>query len=110
MCVCVCVCVIVMLDVVVLWIVFQTQFGLYYALVATSTAVEGWGSPTQSIQWGAAGHENTLAPRVFSIATCRQILDVDLLQTVHALARKTRYRKCTRVSTGILLAQATVGP
>ena len=38
-------------------------------------------------------------------ATCRQILDVDLLQTVHALARKTCYPENASmyVSTGILL-------
>ena len=48
-----------------------------------------------SVDHGSKGplgwHENSSLRGVFRSATCRQILDVDLLQTVHALARKTRY-------------------
>ena len=49
---------------------------------------------------------------------CRQILDVDLMQTVHALARKTYYLAryteneyvCQLVGYPILLAQAILSP
>ena len=44
-------------------------------------------------------------------ATCRQILDVDLVTDCPCTgAENILYGKCIRVSTGILLAQATVGP
>eukprot|EP01043_Picozoa_sp_COSAG02_P104499 COSAG02_NODE_40495_length_405_cov_0.277778_1_plen_75_part_10 len=41
---------------------------------------------------------------------CRQILIVDLVTDCPCTgAENTLYRKCTRVSAGILVAQATVG-
>ena len=42
-------------------------------------------------------HENTPIRGIGRSATCRQILYVDLLQTVHALARKTCYTENAHV-------------